>query len=164
MKLPSIRTIFILSFLLTVILLGFAGYLQMSNGVRPCPLCQIQRFVIGILGLLFLLAAIHNPAYKGVKFYSYMIIVFSLAGILLAGRQVWLEFNPPLDTTGCGASLFYLLKLLPISEALKIVLMGTGDCAEVTWRLFGISIPGWTLLMFIIFFIIGISQRLRAKK
>ncbi|WP_419618102.1 disulfide bond formation protein B [Thiolapillus sp.] len=26
------------------------------------------------------------------------------------------------------------------------VFRGTGDCGEIVWSLFGISIPGWTLL------------------
>jgi len=29
------------------------------------------------------------------------------------------------------------------------LLRGDGNCAEVTWRFLGLSIPGWTLIVFI---------------
>ena len=33
--------------------------------------------------------------------------------------------------------------MLPISEVVSRIVNGGGDCQEIGWSLFGISIPGW---------------------
>ncbi len=33
---------------------------------------------------------------------------------------------------------------------LRQVLTGSGECAEVTWRLLGLSMPEWSLLWFVV--------------
>ena len=38
-----------------------------------------------------------------------------------------------------------------MSEVLSMMLHGSGECAEVHWRFLGLSIPGWTLIVFVLF-------------
>jgi hypothetical protein len=38
---------------------------------------------------------------------------------------------------------------------------GTIDCAEISWTLFDLSIPEWSLLFFVSMMILGIYQLLR---
>jgi disulfide bond formation protein DsbB len=42
-----------------------------------------------------------------------------------------------------------MLNAFPLTEALEMVFRGSGECAEVQWSFLGLSIPGWTLLIFI---------------
>jgi disulfide bond formation protein DsbB len=42
-------------------LIFFALYLQHGLGEEPCPLCILQRVLMMGLGVIFLVAAIHNP-------------------------------------------------------------------------------------------------------
>jgi len=37
-----------------------------------------------------------------------------------------------------------------------MVLRGSGECAEVQWTFLALSIPEWTLLMFIAFILFGL--------
>ena len=67
-----------------------------------------------------------------------------------------------------GPGLDYLLDTLPLGEALVLALSGSGECAEVAWSLFSISIPGWTLIGFGLLaagcavLLAGLLQRMRA--
>jgi disulfide bond formation protein DsbB len=44
----------------------------------------------------------------------------------------------------------YMIDAFPLADILKAMTMGTGNCAEVTWTMFGISIAGWALLGFVL--------------
>jgi disulfide bond formation protein DsbB len=34
----------------------------------------------------------------------------------------------------------------PLKDALSMIFKGSGECAEVVWRLFGLSMPTWVLI------------------
>ena len=43
-----------------------------------------------------------------------------------------------------------MIDAFPLSDILKAMTMGTGNCAEVTWTVLGVSIAGWALLGFVV--------------
>lgn len=158
-KVPlSIRACYWYSFLLCAGVMSFAIYLQTFLLVAPCPLCELQRLFFLLIGFTSFFAALVKPKRPGIVTFSSLIIVFALLGALLAGHQLWLETHPPAVASSCTMGLSYLLSALPLTEALKIAIMGTGDCAVVTWRLWGMSIPVWSLITFIILGLLGIYQ------
>ena len=63
----------------------------------------------------------------------------------------------------CGPSLDYLVDVFPLTQVLSMVLEGDGDCAEVVWRFLGVSIPGWTLVGFLVLIVICTFVFLRPK-
>ena len=117
-------------------------------GLDPCPLCIVQRILVMALGGIMLLAAIHNPRHLGRRVYGGLITVVAVLGIGVAGRHVWLQNLPPDQVPACGPGLEYLLQTFPLMDALKLVFQGSGECAEVQWTFLGLSIPGWTLVVF----------------
>ena len=42
-------------------------------------------------------------------------------------------------------------------EALSIVFRGSGECADVQWVFLGLTIPGWTLVVFTAFTVFGLA-------
>lgn len=136
--------------------LVFAYYAQFYQGLEPCPLCIVQRLVLLAVGLVFLAAALHNPRTWGAKVYALLISLVALAGVGVSGRHVWLQHLPPEQAPRCGPGLDYMLETLPLNETLHEILSGSGECAEVTWRLFGVSIPIWMLLMFLALALAGL--------
>ena len=131
-------------------LIGFALYLQTDRLLAPCPLCEMQRLVFLLIAFVSLIALLSKVKHvKSIRWFSGINGTLALIGALLAGHQVWLEIYPPPATSVCGASLSYLFNVLPFSSALKMALLGTGDCAVVTWRLLGLSIPTWSCFAFI---------------
>lgn len=145
---PSRRLINTLGLLICLGLLGYAYYLQYYQHQDPCPLCIFQRLAYLALLLVFLIAALHNPRDWGSRVYGLLILLVAAVGAGLAMRQVWLQSLPPDQVPACGPGLNFLLDTLPLSTVISKVLRGTGDCAEVSWQLFGLSIAGWSLVCF----------------
>ena len=132
--------------------------LQYVSGLEPCPLCMMQRLVIYFLGAVFLIAALHKPGLLGQRIYASLISLLGLAGAGFASRQLWLQSLPPDQVPACGPSLDYMIDVLPWTEVLRVMMYGTGDCAKVQWTFLSLSIPGWTLIAFAVFVLIGFMQ------
>jgi disulfide bond formation protein DsbB len=130
-------------------LLSFGYYLQFHDGLEPCPLCIFQRIAFMLTGLLFLAAAIQAPGRTGSRIYAVLIALAGLTGASISSRHVWLQNLPPGQVPECGPGLDYMLEVFPLTDALKMAFTGSGECAEVSWSLFGISMPGWALLNFL---------------
>lgn len=126
-------------------LLAYAFYAQYFQGLDPCPLCTFQRFVVIALGVVFLLAALHNPRTIGSLVYAALIALIASIGIGIAIRHLWIQAQPPESVAACGASLSYLVDIMPIFDVIKKVLGGSGECQHVD-TLLGLSWPWWTLM------------------
>jgi disulfide bond formation protein DsbB len=142
------RWLFAAGVMFCLALLAVALYFQHVMGLEPCPLCIFQRIFVMTLGAVMLLAAIHNPRHIGRRVYGGLVLVVAGLGVGVAGRHVWLQSLPADQVPACGPGLDYLLDAFPLLDALKLVFQGSGECAEVQWTFLGLSIPGWTLVMF----------------
>ncbi|MFL1453938.1 disulfide bond formation protein B [Marinobacter sp. GN3S48] len=158
------RLVFSVIFVVCVALLGVAFYMEHVMGLEPCPLCWLQRFGFMGAGVVSLLAVLHNPKGLGVRLYGLLLAVTSGAGLAVAGRQLWLQSLPADQVPACGPSVDYMLDVLPLTEVLTTALRGTGDCAEVTWRFLGLSIPGWTAVFFSLLVITGLVMLFHTGK
>jgi disulfide bond formation protein DsbB len=158
MQFFSYRQWNLLGLFLVLIILGAAAYIQFGLGLQPCSLCILQRLCFILLGIFFFIHVIYKPARYMRIMQSVFIILFSLLGALLAGRQVWLQHLPPGQAPGCMPSLSYLLHNAPVSQILAIVFKGSTDCAEPQQAFFYLSMPEWSLIFFIIFIGLGIVQ------
>jgi protein dithiol:quinone oxidoreductase len=147
--LPPRRLGYVLGFLVCAGLMGFALYLQFALDLEPCPLCILQRIAIVAMGVVFLIAAFHNPERPGATAYALLQLILGGAGAALALRQVWLQSLPKDQVPVCGMSLGYMLDTLPLGETLRKVLEGSGECAEKAWEFLHLSIAGWTLVFFV---------------
>jgi disulfide bond formation protein DsbB len=157
MKMISVRTINFASFLICCGLIAFAYYLETVLNLQPCPLCVLERVIFGILASLFLLATIHNPGPHGQKVYGSILLFFAILGMVFAGRHLWLQGRPSALGEICVPGISYLMKSLPLSQALKTMFMGSADCAKIDWSFLGLSIPGWTFLFFDVFALLGLG-------
>ena len=145
-----------LIFLACAGLLGYGLYLQYVEYLEPCPLCLAQRLAYIFCGAIALLAALHAPGPLGTRIYAALLMLGAGIGMALAGRQIWLQHLPPDQVPECGPGLEMWLQTLPLTEVLTKILKGTGDCAEVVWTFLGLSIPEWSLLMFLAIFLLAV--------
>lgn len=145
------RLFYLAVFIACVSLLGFGLFLEHVKDIEPCPLCIFQRVAYIAVGLVALVAAIHNAKNWGRYIYDGLILVAAGTGAGIAGRQVWLQHLPPDQVPSCGPGLDYILDTFPLSRALKMIFSGSGECAEVHWTFLGFSIAEWSLLWFVIF-------------
>ncbi|HEY6451255.1 MAG TPA: disulfide bond formation protein B [Steroidobacteraceae bacterium] len=135
-----------LGLLICLALLGYAWYAQAALGLEPCPLCIFQRVGVAALGLLFLLAALQNPGRTGARIYGTLLLLAALATIGIAARHLWIQHLPAGAVAACGASLNYMLQVFPLTDVIRKVLTGSGECARINWTLLGLSMPGWVLI------------------
>jgi disulfide bond formation protein DsbB len=155
------RKIDFLIFIACVILLGVAFFMQYVMGLTPCYLCIIQRFFIAIIGLLSLLASIHN---RGPRIYGLIVALSALIGGYFSSKQLWLQSLPPEKIPACGPPVDYLFNSFNVNEAIKILIQGDGNCAAVQWTFIGLSIPGWTLICFIAIATLSMLKIIRNNK
>lgn len=160
-KLPSYRQTALIIFAGCVGLILAALYMQEVLGMHPCPLCITQRiFIIGV-GLISLIAAIHNPACLGRKVYGCLATLAGIIGAGVSARHVWLQNLPEDQVPACGPDLAYMFDAFPLLEALKLLFAGDGNCADVVASFLGLSIPGWTFVAFVGLIAISVWQGLR---
>lgn len=121
-------------------------FFQLYLGLEPCPLCILDRWIIAALTCGFLCLAISKKTVAR----SIALLwnsIFLPAAFVVGGRHLWLEANPlPLDESADCAPGGRSQQLL---EWLTTAFTGTSDCATAPWHLLGLSIAGWTMLLFV---------------
>lgn len=153
-----------MGFLLCTAMLGIAAYFQVVDHLEPCPLCILQRVFTLFVGIIMLLAVLHNPKGVGNRIYGVLAGTVALVGAGVSARHVWLQNLPAEQVPSCGPGLNFMLDNFPLGDALNMVMRGSGECAEVLWTLMGFSIPAWTLLAFILLALVALGQVFRSNK
>jgi protein dithiol:quinone oxidoreductase len=153
----------LLGFAATLSLLAYAYYAEFVLHLAPCPLCIFQRVGVFSMGLVFLIAAAHDPVGWARRVYASLLALTALATIGVAVRQLYIQSLPEGSVPACGASLDFMLKVFSLNEVLVKVLTGSGECAKVTWRFLGIAMPGWVLVAALVLCIFGLWVNLRRQ-
>jgi disulfide bond formation protein DsbB len=105
-------------------MMGYAIYAERVLGFEPCPLCMFQRVGVSALGVIFLLAAAHNPAsVRGARGWGVALLVTAAFPAYVAGRDVF-----------------------PFTTVLQKVLFGAGECQKIDWAFLGLAMPAWVLI------------------
>ena len=90
------RLVSALLVLTSIIGISFALYLEHVQGLEPCPLCIFQRIGLIGMGLIALVAFIHNPISNGFKRFYALLATLSIGwSVGVAARHVWLQHLPP---------------------------------------------------------------------
>jgi protein dithiol:quinone oxidoreductase len=139
-----------LGFLACSGLMAYALFAQHVLGLAPCPLCVFQRVAVIAVGVLFLIAALHNPHTVGARVYGGLILLAAACGVGIAGRHAWIQAQPPGTVPACGADLNFLMDIMPITQVVQKVLTGSGECGTVDWRFLGLSMPWWVLISLVV--------------
>lgn len=151
----STRLTYLLGFVVICALLLTSAYLQIFDGFTPCPLCSLQRISFGLLGILFFIGLFVSSKVWGRMTVNVLCLMASILGILLAGRQVWLQNFPSDDGNECGVSLQYMMQVLPFNEMMQKILSGTAECAKSGWEFFHLNMAEWSLIWFILFLLLS---------
>ncbi len=138
-------------------MMGAALFFQHGLKLEPCSLCILQRIATISIGLVFLVAAVHDPERIGARIYGVIVAIIAAAGASISARQVWLQNLPPDQVPECGPGLDYMMDVFPFLEAMQMVLKGSGECAEVVWRFLGLSMPAWVLICLVCIGIAGVT-------
>ena len=155
------RSLNFVGFLICAGLIVYALYAQFHLGLDPCPLCIFQRIGIAALGVVFLIAALHNPRGRGTRVYATLVAIAALATLAVAARQVYLQHLPPGAIPSCGAPLSMMLKFMPLTTVIRKVLTGSGECGIVNWTFLGLAMPAWVLIWAVLLGAAGVVTNTR---
>ena len=149
MPLARLRSMFLPALLASVLMLAAAFYLEWGMALEPCPLCYSQRLFLGGFALVCLCAVVHAPKCLGARIYAALALFFATGGALLAARHVWLQ-GTPLANMGCQPSMSYFFESLPLSQSLKVMVLGSPECTPINWSFLDLTVPEWSLLSFVL--------------
>lgn len=171
----------LLSWLISLFAVGGSFYFEQELDLLPCPMCIGQRISMLISGILVLVVFLIINLYKRNKVLNnrkesqvlflhknlyplsmrwfigtclVLALVFLKIGFYIAIRQVYLQSLPVGEAPACGPGLNFLIKYLPWQKIMSAIFYGSGECAKVSWSFLGLSIAGWSAIMFFVNWII----------
>lgn len=147
----SIRLAYLLGLIVVSFLLLTSVYLQFMDGIMPCPLCSLQRVTFALLGIFFLIGVLLHTKFWARLLIDTLIALCSILGILLSGRQVWLQHFSSGENGECGVSLQYMAQVLPWNELMQKILEGSAECSKRGWEFLHLNLAEWSLIWFILF-------------
>jgi disulfide bond formation protein DsbB len=116
------------------------------------------------LGVVFLIAGLHSPRGWGASVYAVLIGLASLATAGVAIRHLYVQSLPPGTIPACGAPLDVLLQFTPVTEVIRKVLTGSGECSQVNWKFLGLAMPAWVLIWALVLGAVGVLINTRLRK
>ena len=146
MTLPNRRLLNLAGFLACAGMMSFALYAQYVLLLDPCPLCVFQRIATIMLGAVFLIAALHNPGAIGSRVYAGLGFLTAGFGVGVASWHVYLQNLPKDKVPSCGPGFDYIMENFALFDAFSLIFKGSGECADVVWRLLGLSMPTWVII------------------
>ena len=112
--------------------------------------------LLGIMGLTL-------GTLQKARLVSLLQVLVASAGLFFALRQLWLQSLPPGAAPACMPGLNILIHYFPWQDVARALLWGTGDCAETTWVLLGLSMAGWAALYFAFMVVSGLFLFFRTQ-
>jgi len=142
-----------------------AALLGQIFALEVCAMCWFQRLSFLLAGAGFLLAA----AWPWARVVTQRIGELGLLlGLESAGRQSYLLSHLDAAKDNCGAGLFYYFQIEDYEGFFRAGMLGGIDCAENQPLIFGLQLPQWSLLAFILITALYIawliSQRSASRK
>lgn len=145
-----------------VTMLSFGLFLQISQGLNPCPMCIVQRYA-----LIFVAIVAGVTATSGKKSLQMMGTLLILAGAgfgaFVAARQTWLQWYPP-EIATCGRDFYGMVSDFPLNRAIPMIFKGSGDCSAVDWTFLGGSIANWSFVCFTLIAVLALLLLWRRAK
>jgi len=140
-------------------LLGVGLYLQIVQEMLPCPLCILQRYAFAAVALLCLAAVALPVAARRIT--AALAALAALAGAGTAGWHLWVKAHP---TISCGIDpLETSLNKIFTAEWLPFLFQADGLCTTQYDPIFGLSIPQWSLVWFVVFALVLAGGVLRRR-
>ena len=139
---------------ITILVLGVAFYIEKMYDLEPCPLCIMQRLCTFLLGFACFIS-FGLASLKRARTIAFFQVVIAILGIYFASRQLWLQELPAADGQMCMPALETLANKISFVNLIKTFLWGATDCSEITWRGFGLTMPAWALIYFIVMTLIN---------
>ena len=129
------------------LLLCFGLYLQHIEGLEPCPMCIVQRYVMCLMVMVAWVFSWSRAKWSH-RAGFFLLAALGLSGAYVAARQSWLQWYPP-EVVSCGRDFYGMIETFPLKRAIPMIFKGGGDCSQVDWTFLGGSIANWSFVAFV---------------
>ncbi|MDN4056946.1 disulfide bond formation protein B [Massilia sp. YIM B02769] len=141
---PASRTVLLIVAAISFALIGVALYLQHAHDMLPCPLCVIQRYLFLAVGIAALIGAFAGK----IKLGAGVALLAALGGLGVVGKHLYVLANPGFS---CGIDpMETMLNKIPTATLLPWLFQADGLCENATDGIFGLSIPQWSAVWFVL--------------
>ena len=141
---PSSRTILLLIAIVSLGLIGEALYLQHVKDMLPCPLCVIQRYLFLAVAVFALGGALAGKVHLGAG----LGLLAALGGLGVVGKHLYVLAHPGFS---CGIDpMETVLNKIPTATMMPWAFRADGLCEAATDTLFGLNVPQWSAVWFVI--------------
>jgi len=147
-KIFEIKKFYITIFIISLLSLLIALYIEFFLGYKPCKLCIYQRipYLIAIF-LTFL-----GISYSKNLIWLYALLLIFFSSFILSGYHVGIERGIFEEFSGCTGSS---LNIIDKNELLKLLNSEVSSCKNVEFQILGLSLATINfLLSFVIFILI----------
>jgi disulfide bond formation protein DsbB len=128
----------------SIALVGAALYLQHAKGMLPCPLCVIQRYLFLGIAMFSLIGAL---AHK-IKIGAGLALLCGLGGLGVVGKHLYVLAHPGFS---CGIDpMETVLNRVPTATLLPSVFRADGLCEAAQETVFGLNVPQWSAIWFVV--------------
>lgn len=125
-----------------------AYILQISEDLKPCFLCILQRisYILVVIGSLLVIV---KPYSSKTRIAGLILTWFGLlSGVVASIRHMYIQAHP-IESFSCGPSVNFILDNNKFFDALPKLFKATGECQTIDWTLLGMTIPQISLLSFV---------------
>ncbi len=144
----EIKKFYIIIFIISLLSLLIALYIEFFLGYIPCKLCIYQR----IPYLLAIFLTFMGISYSKNLIWLYLLLLIFFSSFLLSGYHVGIEQEIFEEFSGCTGDS---LNVIDKNELLKLLNSEVNSCKNVDFRILGLSLATINfLLSFVIFILI----------
>ena len=155
-KIFEIKKFYILIFIISLLSLLIALYIEFFLGYSPCKLCIYQR--VPYLFAIFITFLGINYSKNLIWLYALLITFFS--SFLLSGYHFGIEQEFFEEFSGCTNNS---LNIIDKNELLKLLSSNVNSCKNVDFKIFGLSLASINLLISFFIFILIFKLILNEK-
>ena len=138
----KIKSYLKLIFLISLISLVSAFFIEYILGYQPCNLCLIERIPYGLGIFLIILNFILN---KNEKFFIFLLILIFAFSLIISSYHFSLEQGFLEESAVCG--LKNTSEIISKEELLKQLQTKNISCKDVTFKIFGFSLTALNMVL-----------------
>ena len=152
----EIKKIYLIIFIISLLSLLIALYIEFFLDYKPCKLCIYQRIPY-LIAIFLTYLGISYPK-KLIWLYTLLLIFF--LSFLLSGYHVGIEREIFQEFSGCTGNS---LNIIDKNELLKLLNSEINSCKNVDFRIFGLSLATINFLLSFLIFVLILKVILNEK-
>ena len=146
----EIKKFYIIVFIISLLSLLIALYIEFFLGYPPCKLCIYQR----IPYLVSIFITFLGISYSKNLIWLYVLLITFFSSFLLSGYHFGIEKEIFNEFSGCTGNS---LNIIDKNELLKLLNSEINSCKNVDFRIFGLSLATINFLLSFVIFILTIK-------